>query len=328
MFLYYYSKLEWGRLILVDISVIIPTYNRPINLKRAIESVIDQTFNNWELIIVDDNNPGTVGRNETRKLVQQYSQDKRIYYVQHEQNKNGAAARNTGIKIAKGKYIAFLDDDDGYLPNKLKIQFDLLEDPRNEKYGGAYSGCYFIRNGKRIFEYNQIKSGAFLKETLACEFQMGSGSNLFIKSEIVKKLNGFDETFIRHQDYEFLVRFFVNNQLLGLKEPLFNVEQCASHLNIPNSTKSFKARMHYLAKYDYILKKMNYTDLNYIYYKNYLSLSQIAIKEKQYKLALKWFANAKKYGSFNLNDNIRTIILFIHSALPKVIKKYINRGRG
>ena len=96
----------------VFFSIIIPTYNRAHVLAKAIESVINQRYTNWELIIIDD------GSNDnTREVVQQFN-DPRINYV-YQENTERSQARNNGIKLAKGLYICFLDSDDEYCDNHL-----------------------------------------------------------------------------------------------------------------------------------------------------------------------------------------------------------------
>lgn len=92
----------------MKITVIVPTYGEPKFLDKAIQSVQNQTYEDWEMIIVDDNNPDTEARIATESIVMEYlKNDERIHYIKHPQNRNGAAARNTGIAQAKGEYIAF-----------------------------------------------------------------------------------------------------------------------------------------------------------------------------------------------------------------------------
>ena len=88
------------------VTIIIPTYNRAHLLGRAIRSVLTQTFHNWELIVVDD-----ASTDNTKEVAYSF-QDPRIHYLCHETNRGGPAARNTGIREARGLYIAFLDSDD------------------------------------------------------------------------------------------------------------------------------------------------------------------------------------------------------------------------
>ena len=108
------------------VSVIITTCNGDYKLVRAVDSVLMQTYNNIEIIVVDDNGNGTASRIETEKMMEKFSNTERVIYLKHEQNKNGSAARNTGIRTAKGKYVAFLDDDDVF--NPLIIPLSLIAD--------------------------------------------------------------------------------------------------------------------------------------------------------------------------------------------------------
>ena len=87
------------------VSVVIPTYSRPTFLKRCIESVLNQTYKNIEIFVVDDNNPDTDARRQTEEVMQQYANNPVVRYLQHEKNRNGSAARNTGWRCASGKYI-------------------------------------------------------------------------------------------------------------------------------------------------------------------------------------------------------------------------------
>ncbi|MDQ8039291.1 MAG: glycosyltransferase [Rickettsiella sp.] len=115
-------------------SIIITTYNRSQLLPRAIHSVLQQTFTDFELIIVDDHSTDT-----TKDLVAEFS-DKRIVYVQQPENKGVSTARNTGIQQAKGEYICFLDDDDEYFPNFLKEIYLFLEKKQQAFIGLIWTG--------------------------------------------------------------------------------------------------------------------------------------------------------------------------------------------
>jgi len=107
-----------------EVSVIIPAFRRPGSLKRAIKSVLEQTFQDFEVIVVDDNNPGEI-KTQTHEIIQDFN-DERLRYAPHEINKGNAVARNKGINLAKGEYVAFLDDDDFFLPQKLEEHINIL----------------------------------------------------------------------------------------------------------------------------------------------------------------------------------------------------------
>ena len=125
------------------VSIIIPTYNRGNLLQGAISSILNQTYKNWELIIVDDRST-----DNTKELVRNYmKKDKRIKYVVNEHKKGPGGARNQGIEIAKGEYIAFLDSDDEWFKHHLKDSVKVLE---NEPVDVCSSLWYERRNGKLI----------------------------------------------------------------------------------------------------------------------------------------------------------------------------------
>jgi glycosyltransferase involved in cell wall biosynthesis len=104
----------------IAVSVVIPTYNRASLLGRAIKSVLEQTYQDFEIIVVDD-----ASTDNTEEVVRNL-RDRRIRYLRHEKNRGGSAARNTGIRAAWGQYIAFQDSDDEWLPEKLKKQMEVL----------------------------------------------------------------------------------------------------------------------------------------------------------------------------------------------------------
>lgn len=105
------------------VSIITPSYNAEKYLARTIESVLGQTFQDWEMIIVDDQSP-----DNANQLIEQYcQQDSRIKLLHLEKNSGAAVARNTAIKAAQGRYIAFLDSDDQWLPMKLEKQIFFMQ---------------------------------------------------------------------------------------------------------------------------------------------------------------------------------------------------------
>ena len=103
------------------VSVIVATYRRDVTLQKAVESLVNQTYKNIEIIVVDDNAEEEWNK-KVQKSLAQYENDKRIIYIQNKENKGSAEGRNVGILAASGEYITFLDDDDLYLPNKIQNQ--------------------------------------------------------------------------------------------------------------------------------------------------------------------------------------------------------------
>src|SRR5699024_3851792 len=111
------------------VSIIIPTYKREIKfLSRAINSVKDQTYQHIEIVVIDDNPPQSKYRKKTMKYMEKHKNDPNIVYIVNPKNLGGSLARNVGIKAATGSYITFLDDDDKYLPNKIKKQIEFMQE--------------------------------------------------------------------------------------------------------------------------------------------------------------------------------------------------------
>ena len=119
-----------------EISIILPTYNREARLVRAVQSVIDQTFTDWELLIVDDGSTDNTFEHAS-EFIEQYNT---IRYMKHS-NRKPALSRNAGIQASFGRYITFLDSDDYYLPEHLASRFGYLEThPETDLLSGGFCG--------------------------------------------------------------------------------------------------------------------------------------------------------------------------------------------
>jgi len=128
------------------VSVVIPTYSRNEMLSRAIDCILEQTHSNLDIIVVDDNPPESEYRTSTEQLMKKYEADERVRYIQNEKNLGGAGARNVGIEAAKGEYIAFLDDDDEYYPDKIEKQLAVFLNSNSDKLALVY--CDVAHVGK------------------------------------------------------------------------------------------------------------------------------------------------------------------------------------
>jgi len=128
------------------VSVIISTYNRAYLIDRFIQSVLNQTYQDFELIVVDDGST-----DNTEDIIRQFQEkDKRIKYIKHDKNKGGSAERNTGIKNSVGKYIAFQDSDDEWFPEKLEKQMEVFKNT-SSKVGVVYTGFWRIKDNKKTY---------------------------------------------------------------------------------------------------------------------------------------------------------------------------------
>ncbi len=186
------------------VSIIIPTYGRPDMLKRAIDSVLNQTYPNIELLVVDDNGVEGRFREETEAIINRYNNCQNLRYIKYENNVNASFARNQGIKQSKGMYIAFLDNDDEMLNRKIELQVNKMESLGDE-WGGCYTG-YYVQKKNRRETSNETREGQPYLDALARNYYICGGSNLLIRKRVVDDIGLFDETFKRNQDIEYLVR--------------------------------------------------------------------------------------------------------------------------
>ncbi len=209
----------------IIVSVIIPTYKRADRLTVAIDSALNQTIEEIEIIVVDDNDPDTNFRAITEDIMLAYKNNRKVIYLKHEKNMNGAAARNTGIKHSRGKYISFLDDDDFFYPEKLEKEVAFLES--NIEYDAVYCGRF--QNGQVICG----KLQGDLSEEILLETFSPTTSALMFRRSALEDINGFDVSFRRHQDYEMLLRFFKKHLLGAIEEPLieFGVNEGENELH-------------------------------------------------------------------------------------------------
>lgn len=172
-------------------SVILTTYNRSDILPRAIKSVLKQNYQDYELIIVDDHST-----DRTEDVVNSFNRDK-IKYIHHEQNRGLAAARNTGIRKAQGKYIAFLDDDDEWLPGKLEKQVEFLD--KHPDIGMVYCGMRRIFKDGHVDQFPDLKGFVFSK-MLSSQALVSNGSGVLIRASMLADIGLFDEKLKRGID--------------------------------------------------------------------------------------------------------------------------------
>ncbi len=180
------------------VSVIIPTYKRSNFLIEAINSVLLQSYSNIEIIVVDDNDPNSEWRQQTKQKMQKYSSESRVKYICHEKNKNGSAARNTGIMCSTGDYLCFLDDDDFYYPDKIEKQINFIKDNNIDA-----CFCDYKKNGKLV----ELDENCEIAKNILLSRLTPQTSGWMMSAKAVKKIKGFDESYFRNQDYEFLLRF-------------------------------------------------------------------------------------------------------------------------
>jgi len=266
------------------VSVIIPTYNRAQSLSRSIQSVLGQTYKNFELIIVDDGSEDNI-----EEVIRGFN-DSRIKYFRHDVNLGGSAARNTGIKNSTGEYVAFLDSDDEWLEKKLELQVRAMESRPSDDWGGAY--CSYIYTDRKNGLVKAEKYGNLKKDLLKQEASFCAGSTLLVSKSVIDNIGLFDENFKRHQDLEFLVRFFRRYNILSVKEPLVKIN---GHSKISGAIIA-EAKEQYLSKFETDINEFGRDIAQEIYAKHWLRVSMTFAKEMNCLECLKYLKKSLHYG--------------------------------
>jgi len=193
------------------VSVIIPTYNRAQLVGRAIRSVLNQTYQDFETIVVDDGST-----DNTEEVVKSFN-DSRIRYIRHEENRGGSAARNTGIRAARGEYVAFLDSDDEWLLEKLEEQIALFR--KNPECGAVYTKRLIFDNGKIKIVPQDQQEGWILKPLLRSNV-VGTTSSVVVKRQCFDKVGLFDERLLSSQDWDMWIRIAKHFTFRAIPKPL------------------------------------------------------------------------------------------------------------
>lgn len=286
-----------------EVSVIIPTYNRANLVGRAIQSVLDQTFQDFELIVVDD-----ASTDGTEKIVRSFN-DKRIRYIRHMVNKGQGSARNTGIKNGNGEYIAFLDDDDERLTEYLNQMISYLK-AKDRSIGLVY--CPFNRIDSetgiildtRKQQKKQRKKGS----------SIGFPSRWIVRKEVFEKAGLFDEKKdLKYlEDVEVSFRILKCYRAVYLKEPLVNMH---------TAKKPQAWDVHGEKRIQYILNKhseiMNSEELA----DWYIALANCYFAEGMFKIGRQNLVRTMRTNAFNL----KIPFLFLASFLG--YRLYFNLSR-
>ena len=199
------------------VSVIIPSYNSGKFLDEAVQSVVSQTYQNLEIIVVNDGSDDC-----TEEVAQKWQvADRRIKYIKHSRNQGLSAARNTGIKNAIGEYIAFLDADDVWLPKKIEIQIEKIKETNTDL---AFSDWYVWDPQKdiktKVFGSSPIKGKKDLLKFLIKK-NFGNPSTAILRKAGLNRIGLFDESLPSSEDYDLWLRFILSGmKIIFINQPL------------------------------------------------------------------------------------------------------------
>ena len=297
------------------ISVIIPTYNRQKLLARAIESVLNQTFKDFELFIVDDGST-----DNTKEVVREFQKrDSRIKYIWQENSGAPARPKNTGIKNAKGNYIAFLDDDDEWLSEKLEKQLELFEGLESDL---GFVGCNILvinESNKKIWREYKIprySSQIFFEELLEGNFILTS-SSIMIKKEVLDKIGLFDENLKFGDDWDLWLRIAKKYKFDFAPEFLIKYYIHGGCIT-PNLPPMKEAR-----EFEYIFTKYQreYEKYPHIYSIHLRQLASRYCASGQMSKGRKYYIQSIKFNSFNLKSYFYLALSFLGK---RTFRKFYN----
>jgi len=194
------------------VSVVIPTYNRGSVIDGAIQSVLNQTHTDFELLVVDD-----ASTDDTEQVLRSQS-DPRIQYIWLEENQGANTARNIGVEEASGEFIAFLDSDDIFTPEKLEVCVTELE-KQEDSCAGVFHSMQFKHNGE-VADIYTVDAGAVTQEDLFGGNPIGGFSDVVFRASIFDKVGSLDEELPAYQDYEFFLRVLENHTMYGIPDVL------------------------------------------------------------------------------------------------------------
>ncbi len=230
-----------------DVSVVIPTYNRSEKLRRAIKSVLDQSHRNFELIVIDDNS-----EDDTEEVVEGFGDD-RIVYHRNKKNLGGGGARNLGIRESSAEYIAFLDDDDEWLPRKLEKQLKAIKGAP-ASYCGVYTGLTKYRGGKPLTQKMIAREGDIFHDLL-WENIIGSTSVILLRKGCVTEVGGFTQGLPASQELDLYLRLAEKYEFGCVPESLVKY-----HIHKDNQITSDYSKKVHSRRYIFNLYKDRITD--------------------------------------------------------------------
>jgi len=314
------------------VSVVMPIYGVERFVAEAIDSVLSQSFTDFEFIIVDDVSP-----DRSREICEGYS-DERIRIIEHKTNRGLAGARNTGIRHARGQYIALLDSDDCWTMDKLEEHVRHLKE--SPKVGVSFSRSVFMNeDGELMDTYQMPKLKGITADHLLCRNPIGNGSAPVIRREVFddirfeENLYGepedyyFDDSFRQSEDIECWIRIasLTNWEIEGLSQPLtiYRLNSGSLSANIPKQLASWEAVMEKTRNHSPELFERS-GGLARAYQLRYLSRQAIRLQDGKMALSLVQQA-IKQDSSIVWREPSRTLMTIGAALLQRVTPKVIYR---
>jgi glycosyltransferase involved in cell wall biosynthesis len=279
----------------IKVSVIIPAYNRANILPRAIKSVLGQKCDGIEAIVVDDNS------SDATPEVVRNMQDPRIRFLKRTKNGGVAAARNDGMRISEGEYVAFLDSDDVWAPGKIDAQLKVFEE--NKSVGMIYTNANIITvsDCKAFIDKPELSRVVYGSADRVSGIFPGAvtvapPSSWMLKKSVVDEIGFFDEAMKVWEDCDYFVKIAQNSDIYFLNMPLISInkgdcDQLSSKMSAWHEGKKI-----FLSRYFSLMDK----DKRYLF-QFYKGMGKDCLILQDRAGAIKWFAEALRIKPFDLN---------------------------
>lgn len=309
------------------VSIIIPTYNRVDTLIEAIECLLNQTYSNIEIVVVNDN--GEKYPEVTKKLEEKLKPylvklGNKLNYIKLEKNSGGAIARNTGLKNANGKYICFLDDDEEYNEKKIEKQVELLEHCNSNV---AFVGCnrYFnekiVSNKKKYYETDNM-----LKTHILNQHGIVETTVFMFRKSVLDEVNGFEIISIR-QEYMLILKIlekryigkYIEENLVRYKDTGESLTRTKNEKKVNDMEKVLNKRLSFLGKV------IDEKDAKKIQNDFYVDLVEW-YHDWNRKKALNYYFKIDK-SKVNLTNNIKMILMLVFGKYFSILKEKIDKVR-
>jgi len=296
------------------VSIIIPTYNRQNTILRAVESVLNQTYKNWELIIVDDGST-----DNTKNILKSYLKNKKIRYFKTK-NKGVCHARNFGMEKASGEYMGFLDSDDEFVRNKLEIQLRKMI-----KSNKIISISNYIKfNQNKMCRTDFEKDFVVLKKDIITNKISLSGGMIMLTKKITKKYL-YDNNLPTRTDFDFILRILNKYKILFLNDFLVKIYKTLEGNRVSTNYKmKIKGSKEILKKIkEYKLSKV---EKKLLLNKLYLDIGFFEILNQNFEKGRFYFKKISLLENFSLNL-IKYRILSLLSYFPPLLNIIIKIGK-
>jgi len=263
------------------VSIVIPTYNRPGPLVRAVESALRQSHKNIEIIVVDDGSALNLTSFEKKYPT--------VQFLKNDTNRGACFSRNRGLKLANGDYVNFLDDDDELFPEKIKLQIKKFHTSEIPNLGMVTCHLSDCRSGKKKVVRNKIRGNVYKK--MLTGFAVAGTEAMLFKTSVFDEIEGFDESLESSQEYDLFIRASEKFSIDYVDKVLTRKNRSKDQISL-NFDKKIQGARRLFQKYD-----SRYRDIGFLF--------QIKMRLKLYGLICrfyigKWFG--ERVYRFTIRD--------------------------